>query len=143
MDLKKLFTIGLALGVVGNVADFVVQGNLLAGYYAQPPFTQENNIPWFIAGDFVAALVFTWVYLVLGHALSPGVAGGARFGFYAGVLVTFPANIFTYLTFDGIPYALAWIWTIFGIVWYVILGSIAGAMNTSADRGPIRSAAPR
>ena len=41
----------------------------------------------------------------------------------------FPSNIFLHLLIQGFPYALSWIWTIYGIVWYVVLGAIAGAMN--------------
>ena len=129
MDVKKWLTTGLALGVVGNILDFVVQGNLLAGYYANPPFSQENNIPWLVAGDFVAALVFTWVYLSFAHAVPPGVPGGVKIGLYAGVLVNFPTNVFMYLLIAGIPYVLTWIWTVYGIAWYVVLGAVAGAMN--------------
>lgn len=44
MDFKKCLTIGVVVGIVVNVLDFVVQGNLLAGYYSQPPFRQDNTI---------------------------------------------------------------------------------------------------
>ena len=90
------------LGVIANVMDFVVQGNLLAGYYSLPPFSQENNIVWLVVGDFVAALVFTWVYLRFASAVPAGVAGGATFGAYAGVLVSFPTNIFLHLPHCGV-----------------------------------------
>jgi len=117
------------LGVVANVIDFVVQGNLLASYYAAPPFRQDTNIVWLVVGDFVSALVFTWVYLTFAPAAGPGAAGGAKLGFYAGVLVSFPANIFLHLLIQGFPYSLSWIWTFYGVVWYVVLGTVAGAMN--------------
>jgi hypothetical protein len=129
MDLKKWLTIGLVLGVVANAIDVVVQGFLLAGYYAGPPFRQENNIVWLVIGDFVSALVFTWIYLTFARAVEPGAAGGAKIGAYAGVLVNFPTNIFLYLLIAGFPYTLTWIWTIYGIAWYVVLGAVAGAMN--------------
>jgi hypothetical protein len=131
MNLRKWITIGVVLGVVANVLDFVVQGNLLAGYYTQPPFRQENNIPWLVAGDFAATLVFAWVYLKFAGSVSPGPAGGAMLGAYAGVLVNFPTNIFLHLLIAGFPYALSWIWTLYGIAWYIVLGGIAGAMNRS------------
>ena len=41
----------------------------------------------------------------------------------------FPSNIFLHLLIQGFPHALSWIWTIYDIVWYVVLGAIAGAMN--------------
>jgi hypothetical protein len=129
VDVKKWLTIGLTLGVVANVLDAVVQGTVLAGYYAGPPFSQENRIAWLVVGDFIAALVFAWIYLRLAPRTPAGAAGGAIFGLYAGVLVNFPKNIFLHLLIQGFPYALSWIWTFYGIVWYVILGAIAGAMN--------------
>ncbi len=129
MDVKKWLTIGLTLGVVANLLDVVVQGTLLAGYYGGPPFSQENRVVWLIVGDFIAALVFTWVYLRLAPQALAGPAGGATFGLYAGVLVNFPKNIFLHLLIQGFPYTLSWIWTVYGILWYVILGAIAGAMN--------------
>ena len=79
MDFKKLFIIGIAVGVVVNVIDFVVQGNLLAEMYASNPVFRnteaEGFIPWLVTGDVVAAFVFAWFYLMLGHAYT-GIAGG-------------------------------------------------------------------
>ena len=129
MNWKKCITIGLVLGVVANVLDFVVHGNLLASYYAQPPFVQEDNIIWFVVGDFVAALVFAWFYLRVAGSFPSGPTGGATFGLFAGVLINFPANIFLHLMIVGFPYAVSWIWTVYGIAWAVVLGAVAGAMN--------------
>lgn len=130
MDLKKWLTIGLTLGLLANVIDFIVQGNLMAGMYAaHPVFSQENNIPWLVFGDFVAALVFAWVYLRLASAVPAGPAGGAAFGLYAGVLVNFPTNIFLHLIIKDFPYYVSWVWTIYGVFWYVVLGAVAGAMH--------------
>ncbi|MEW5983663.1 MAG: hypothetical protein AB1806_15010 [Acidobacteriota bacterium] len=129
MNLKKLLTIGVVVGIVANVFDYVVHGTLLASYYTQAPFRQDANMAWMVLGNFVAAFVFTWVYLKVAGSFSPGVAGGATMGFYAGVLVNFPAWIFVHLIFQNVPYSLAWIWVVLGIVFYVIAGAIAGAMN--------------
>jgi hypothetical protein len=57
MDFRKFLTIGIAVGIAANVIDFVVQGNLLAGYYTQAPFRQDTNMAWMVIGDFVASLV--------------------------------------------------------------------------------------
>lgn len=129
MNLKKLVTIGLVVGVVVNVLDFVIHGNLLASHYAQAPFRQDVSPVWMIVGDFIAAFVFAWVYLKVAGSFAPGVPGGAAMGLYAGVLVNFPAAIFMHLMFQGVPYSLAWIWTGLGIAWYVVAGAIAGALN--------------
>lgn len=129
MDFKKCLTIGVVVGIVVTVIDFVVQGRLLAGYYTQAPFRQDINMAWVVVGDFAAALVFAWVYLAVAGSFAPGITGGATMGFYAGVLVNFPAAIFMHLMFQGFPYVLSWIWILYGVLWYVCAGAIAGAMN--------------
>jgi hypothetical protein len=129
MDFKRFLTIGIAVGVAANVIDFVVQGNLLMSYYAQPPFRQDTNMAWMVVGDLVAAFVFAWFYLTVAGSFGPGPANGARMGFYTGVLVNFPAAIFMHLMFQGFPYFLSWIWVFYGIFWYMCAGAIAGAIN--------------
>jgi hypothetical protein len=129
MDFRKFLTIGIAVSIAANVIDFVVQGNLLRGYYAMAPFRQDTNVVWMVIGDSVAAFVFAWFYLAVAGSFAPGLAGGATMGFYTGVLVNFPAAIFMHLMFQGVPYFLAWIWVAYGIFWYVCAGSIAGALN--------------
>ena len=129
MDFKKFLTIGIAVGIAANAFDFVVHGNLLADFYARPPFRQDVRIGWMILSDLVAAFVFAWFYLVVAGSFAPGVSGGATMGFYTGVLVNFPAAIFMYLMFQGFPYFLSWIWIVYGVFWYVCAGAIAGAIG--------------
>jgi hypothetical protein len=112
------------------VLDFIVQGNVLAGMYASIPiFATNPPIAWLVVGDFVAAFVFAWVYLRFAASVPAGPVGGATFGFYAGVLVSFPQFIFLHLLLNGFPYSVAWIWTVWTIIWYVALGAVAGLMN--------------
>ena len=129
MNVKKLLLAAVAVGVVMNIVDFVVHGQLLTGYYSQFPFfRREMPVQWFVIGDFVAALVFVWVYDRVFSSFGGGPKGGATFGLYAGVLVNFPTWIFSHLLIDGFTYRLAWVWTAIGIVWAVIAGPVAGAV---------------
>jgi len=130
MNIKKLVYAALAVGVAMNVVDFVVHGNLFETiYYSQLPiFRRDNTVPFLVFGDFVAAFVFVWVYDRVRGSFSSGVAGGATYGLYAGILVNFPANIFLHLLIVDFPYALTWAWTIYGVVLGVMLGAIAGAI---------------
>jgi len=130
MNVKKMLLATVAVGVVMNVFDFVVQGQLLKGYYAQfgSLFRTDMPIPWLVVGDFVAALVFVVVYDRVFSSFGGGPKGGATFGLYAGVLVNFPTWIFSYLLIAGFSYGLAWVWTVVGIVWGVIAGAVAGAV---------------
>ena len=127
MNVKKLLLAAVAVGVVMNVVDFVVQGQLLAGLYAGLPlFKRDPSIHWLVIGDFVSALVFVWVYDKVLASFGGGPKGGALYGLYAGILMNFPTWIFSHLLFEGFPYSLAWTWTIVGVVWCVIAGTVAG-----------------
>lgn len=130
MNVKKLLLATLAVGVVWNVLDFLVHGQVLAGvFYSKLPslFRTEMNPAFFVLGDFVGALVFVWVYDRVYGSFGGGPKGGATYGLYGGILVNFPTWMFMYLVFAGFPYALAWVWTIYGIVAGVIAGAVAGA----------------
>ena len=129
MNVKKLLLATVVVGVVMNIVDFLVQGQLLAGLYANLPlFKREPPIPWLVFGDFVTALVFVWVYDRVQSSFAGGVKGGATYGLYAGILINFPTWIFAHLIFEGFPYSLAWTWTLVGVVWCVIAGAVAGAL---------------
>jgi hypothetical protein len=129
MNVKKLLLAAVAVGVVINIVDFVVHGHLLTGYYSQFSFfRKEMPVQWLVIGDFVAALVFVWVYDRVFSSFGGGPKGGATFGLYAGVLVNFPTWILSHLLIDGFSYGLAWTWTAIGIVWAVIAGAVAGAV---------------
>jgi hypothetical protein len=130
MNVKKVLLTALAVGVVMNVFDFLVQGMLLSGWYSQFSILRKGPPPilWLVVGDFVAALVFVWVYDRVASAFAAGPKGGALFGLYAGVLVNFPTWIFAHLIIEGFTYGLAWGWTALGIVWGVVAGAVAGAV---------------
>ena len=130
MDFKMLLKLGIVTGVLLNAFDIIVQGLLLAGMYTAPVFRKpEEEIVYLVLADFAAGFVFAWVYLKLGSATGPGAAGGATFGFYAGVLYSFPMFYAMHLLFNGYTSELAWINTVYQIVVYVIIGATAGALN--------------
>ena len=131
MNLKKLLLATIAVGVVWNVLDFVIQGQVLQGaYYSKLTslFRSDPPMALFAFGDLVAALVFVWVYDRVYGSFGGGPRGGATYGFYAGILVNFPTWLFLNLMFVGFPYGLAWVWVIYGILAGVIGGAVAGAM---------------
>jgi hypothetical protein len=131
MNVKKLLLATVVVGIVANVLDWIVHGTILQGaYYSQLTglFRSDAPMAWFIIGDFVWALVFVWVYARVYNSFSGGAKGGATYGLYVGILLNFPMNLFYNLIFKDFPYGLAWIWTIWGIIFCVIVGAIAGAM---------------
>jgi hypothetical protein len=129
MNIKKCLIIGIVVGIVAAVFDLIVHGGLLASYYAQAPFRQDTSLAWMLVSNVVAGLVFAWVYLKVAGSFAPGVSGGVTMGFYAGVLVNFPSAIVQNLVLQNFPYALSWLWVVSGVVFYVIAGAIAGALN--------------
>jgi len=124
--IKLTFVAGLVL----NVLDFLVQGLLLSGYYVGPSFRDVNDVlPQLIALDFVAGAVFVWLYLKLGAATGSGATGGARFGWYAGMLYSFPMFIAMHLLFNGYSFQLAMINTVYQVAAYIVAGLAVGALN--------------
>lgn len=137
MNSKALLKLGIVIGILMNAFDLVVQGVLLAGLYTAPVFRKpEDEIVYLLLTDFVAAFVFVWLYLKLGSATGPGVAGGATFGFYAGVLYSFPMFYAMHLLFNGYSFELAWINTVYQVLVYVIMGATAGALNKAQPAAP-------
>jgi hypothetical protein len=137
VNFKALLKLGIVIGILMNAFDIIVQGVLLAGLYTAPVFRKpEDELVYLLLTDFVAAFVFVWLYLKLGSATGPGVAGGATFGFYAGVLYSFPMFYAMHLLFNGYTSELAGINTVYQILVYVIMGATAGALNKSRPAAP-------
>jgi hypothetical protein len=128
MNVPKLVVAWLVVGVVMNVLDFLVHMLALGSYYAQLTFMRQDVSPaLFVLVDFVFALVFVVVYDRLYATSTKSVGRGAAFGFWAGLLLSFPANIGLHLMLKDFPYWLAWVWTVSGIVTLTISGAVAGA----------------
>jgi len=117
-------------GVVMNIVDTIFQGFLFAGPIYQRYsglFRQDESLmPFYILGDFVAVLVVAWLYLKVRGSFETGMKGGMLFGLYVGVVMSFPAYHFTQLTIDGFPYWVAWIFTVYGVLWGVVVGAVLG-----------------
>ncbi len=129
MNVPKLVVAWLVVGVVMNVLDLFVHGFLLAGTYAQFTFMRTDmSMPLLVLLDFTFALVFVVVYDRLYAKTAASIAHGAAFGFWAGLLLNFPANISMALMLKGFPYWLAWVLTASGLITFMIAGAVAGAL---------------
>jgi hypothetical protein len=125
MKNPKLWLAILVAGIVGNILDTVVQGHLLASSYAGiESMRHDTPIKYFIIGDFVGVAVLAWVM----QLTVPALGMGARAGFVLGVFANFPTWHFIQLMFKGYPYSMAWLNTIYGIIWYIIIAAIIGAI---------------
>jgi hypothetical protein len=116
--------------IVGNVLDYIVQGKwLTSAYYSKiDSIRSDTPIYQFVIGGLAAVLVLAWVLNRLSSSFGSGAGGGATAGFYLGVLVNFPTFHFIFLMFKGYPYPLVWINTIYGVVWYMIIGAVLAAI---------------
>lgn len=141
MNIPKFVVAWLVVGVVMNVLDMFVHGYLLMNTYAQLTFMrQDMSIALMVVTEFVFALVFLIVYDRLYATATASAGRGAVFGFWAGLLLSFPANISMSLMFKGFPYWLAWVWTASGLITLTISGAVAGALyakKQAAVRGTV------
>lgn len=129
MNPKKFLLAFIIVGVVFNVLDGLIHGGILGSTYKELTFMRKDDpIVWYIVLDFVVALVLVWVYEKVKGSFARSMGGGALFGFYAGVLVTFPAMLGMKLMITDFPYYLSWVWVISGVVCYTIAGLIIGAI---------------
>jgi hypothetical protein len=129
MNVKKLLLATLVVGIVAIIWDYIVHMQILMGTYNQMAiFKKETSILWVIIGDLVWALVFVWVYNRVYSSFGGAAKGGAAYGFYAGILLNFPAMLFNNVIYVDYPYWLAWVQLILGIVFCVIVGVVAGAI---------------
>jgi uncharacterized membrane protein YagU involved in acid resistance len=129
MNISKLVVAWLVVGVVMNVLDILVHGVGLSGYYAQMTFMRHDmSVTSIVVTEFVFALVFVVVYDRLYATTTTSVGRGAAFGFWTGLLLSFPANIGMYVMINGFPYWLSWVWTLSGMVTMTVGGAVAGGL---------------
>lgn len=131
MNAGKLLSTAVVVGIVVSVFDYVLHDMILQGVVYDglaDVLRQDVSVIAVVGAEFVAALVFVSVYDKVRGSFDAGMAGGAVFGLYAGVLISFPALIFNHLLLAGFTYGLAWTWTLSGIAWGIIAGATAGMM---------------
>lgn len=131
MKSSKFWIAVLVTAVVANVIDYCFYVLWMGPTYMMTNptlFRQDTNPAWFVVGDCIAVFVFAWVLDRVSSAFGTTAQDGAKAGLYLGIIVSFPTYIFMHLMFNGYSYGLAWISTIYGILWYVVMGTILAAM---------------
>ena len=122
----KFLASAVVLFVWGFVFDMlfgeIVYGSATAqipGAVAEPP------VMWLMIGSMVGILVWLWVYEKVKGSFAPGMAGGAMFGLYTGVLMNFPMWLF-FSVYVAWPYQVMWHMTLAGTALSVINGLLIG-----------------
>ena len=126
MQVTKFLTAVIVLFVWGFLFDRflgpTVYGSALSGI---PNLVTEPAMQWLIIGGLVANVVLVWVYEKVRGSFGVGLAGGAKFGLYTGVLMNFPMWLF-FTLYVAWPYKAMWHFTLVGVVMGVISGALIG-----------------
>ena len=139
MKSGKFWLAVLVAGVVMNILDAIVYGMWLEGAYFKQNtvlFAQDTSMAWYVIGDFIAVFVFAWIFTRVSGSFGSTVQDGAKAGLYLGIFANFPLWIFMHMMFNGFPYSLSWISTIYGVIWYVIAGAVVAAMMKKKEAAP-------
>jgi hypothetical protein len=130
MNWKKLWLAALAVYVVYLGTMFLIHGVILGGYYMKPdlvniwrPEAEMSAHSWL---RFLTMAVFAYFFTFIfakGHE-KKGLMEGIRFGIYIGLFTYFVSSFEQFIIFP-IPHAVAWYWTLAGLVQCVLMGVTA------------------
>jgi hypothetical protein len=126
--MKRYLGAAVAVLVLYLAWDNFLSGMLIgSAMSAIPGMKAEFSRLWETVGDLCAALILAGVYVRVRGVFGVGPAGGAMFGFYAGVLINFPTWLFM-TVYAGWPYGATWILTIAAILLTTVAGALMGVV---------------
>lgn len=128
MNWAKILIAAIVVGIVTWLVDFVLHGLIMGGTYVEykDVFSQEAANPiWFLVVSVCVALFLAILFAKTRDCWGEGVAGGAVYGFWIGLLFFF-GNFYYPLVIEGFPYFLAWCWGGMGLINAVIAGAVLG-----------------
>ena len=133
MNLKRCLLAGLAVFVVYFLAEFAVNGVLLAPIYKATASVWRGEeymrklMGFMTLGQLVFSFMFAFIY-AKGHETGKGtVAQGLRFGFLSGLLLAPMTGLVWYVVLP-IPEILAFGWFATGMIECLLIGAVAGAV---------------
>jgi len=128
--------------VVIAVLEFLFMTTLLAGDFAATPnlWRPEAEMKVWLFYVVYAFTAFFFTLIFSKGYEGKGLAEGARFGFYAGMLMAVPMAYGSYASMP-ITYSLALKWFLIGLVEYVAAGvAVAAVFGKRATVTPVRPA---
>jgi len=126
MNAAKFVSAAVVLFVWGFLYERFIAPMISASAMASiPGLVATPSTLWVIVGSITGIVVTLWFYERVRATFGGGIAGGAKFGLYTGVLMNFPMWLYFSL-YTGWPYASMWHFTLVGIVMSVINGAIIG-----------------
>jgi hypothetical protein len=130
MNWKKLWLAALAVYLVYLATTFFIHTVILGNYYMRPdvasalrPETEMSAHAWL---RFLTMAVFAYFFTFIfakGHERK-GLMEGIRFGIYIGLFTYFVSSFEQFIIYQ-IPNAVAWYWTLAGLVQSVLMGITA------------------
>lgn len=135
MNVGRIVKVTIAAGIVAIILDTIAFNYVLNGAMASMAAIM-NPAPSMVANainDFGAGLMVALVYERVRGSFGPGAMGGLTYGVYAGLLVNIPLWISLHSFLKDVSYGNAWVFTIYGIVVYSLMGATAGYVSTLGE----------
>jgi ABC-type multidrug transport system permease subunit len=133
MNWKRLWLAVLVVFILSWILNFIINSVILSGYYSRPdivaafrPEDQMMKYMWVMAIT-GAVFSFFFVFIFAKGYEAKGIAEGFRYGIYIAVFYYYVTSFNEFVVYP-IPYGLAWIWFLSGLVVSVILGIAAAAI---------------
>jgi len=125
MKIKQLLLGTVIIGVIWNIADFILQGIILKSTYESiSGYVSMDSINpvWWILFDFIQAFLVTWFFRKVMSSFERSPQGAMLFGVFLAIILAVPTVFIEGITVKGFPMWLAWLW----LVQYIIYGAVAG-----------------
>ena len=130
MNWGRVFAGGIVGGIVVNLVDFVLHGQVMAETYKKydTVFSQkEANPAYFFAAAILVGIFVALLFAKTRASWAEGWKGGATFGLFFG-LATFFMNFYNPLVIADFPYYLSWCWGGSGVIDGVVGGAVLGSI---------------
>ncbi len=144
MNWKRLWLTALLVYIVLVITELIIHVGILGGYYSR---MMADSVYGNVFRSDAEMAKYMWVMYVTGAVYSfffafifakgyedRGIAEGIRYGIYIGLFFIYVGAFNEFVIFR-MPYGLAWIWIIAGLVQSVILGIVA-ALVYKPTRAP-------
>ena len=128
MHWTRILAGGVVAGIVVNLVDFVLHGQIMANTYKKydTVFSQtEANPVYFFAASILIGIFIAALFAKTRGAWAESWKGGMTFGFFFG-MATFFMNFYNPLVIADFPYYLAWCWGGIGLIDSLIGGAVLG-----------------
>ena len=130
MNWNRVLGAGVVSGIVVNLVDFVLHGQVMAATYKKydTVFRQtEANPLHFFAVAIAIGIFGAMLFARTRSSWAEGWKGGATFGLFLGLALFFH-NFYNPLVIADFPYYLSWCWGGIGVIDGVVGGAVMGAI---------------